>query len=111
MPGTQWKKYEIAVVVYFASRGAGHEGCRQILGLKTAGQNSEPRSILAVRGKLDTVRRIPGLWTELSGWIRPAVDEWLLSLGVENLEAFIGVGNEEIAMIPLVSLFEKVVIR
>lgn len=106
MPGTQWNKYETAVVVYFASRGASHEGCRQILELKTAGQSSEPRSILAVRGKLDTVRRIPGLWTE-SGWIRPAVDAWLLSLGVENLEAFIGVGNEEIEMIPFVSYSRK----
>ncbi|KAL8856887.1 MAG: hypothetical protein Q9178_006476 [Gyalolechia marmorata] len=101
MPGSQWNKDELAVVVYFASRGAGHEGCRQILALKTAGKTPEPRSMLAVRGKLDTVRRIPGLWNEWSGWIRPAVDAWLLDMGVENLEALIGVGNEEIAMVPL----------
>ena len=107
MPGSQWKKDEVAVIVYFASRGAGHEGCRQILALKTAGQTSEPRSMLAVRGKLDAVRRVPGLWTESSGWIRPAVDAWLLQLGVENLQAFVGAGDEEIAMIPMVSCPRK----
>ncbi len=59
--------------------------------------------MLAVRGKLDTVRKIPGLWTDSSGWIRLAVDVWLLHLGVENLEAILGVGNEELAMVDWVS--------
>ncbi|KAL8789531.1 MAG: hypothetical protein Q9213_001144 [Squamulea squamosa] len=77
--------------VYFASKGASHESCRKILALKLAEQQPEPRSMLAVRGKLDQIRKIPGLWDDISGWDQAAVDQWLVDLGVENLRALVEV--------------------
>lgn len=97
-----WSNHETVVVVYFASRGAGHEACRKILALKCAGTEPEPRTMLAVRGKLDQIRKIPGLWNETNGWDRAAVDTWLVRQGVDNLEALVGVGYEEIGLVPQV---------
>ncbi|KAL9009165.1 MAG: hypothetical protein Q9173_005784 [Seirophora scorigena] len=56
--------------------------------------------MLAVRGKLDKIRKIPSLWDEVHGWDRNAVDTWLLSLGVDNLEALVRVRIEDLQSIP-----------
>ena len=97
----QWSLLETAVAVYFVSRGSGHEGCRRILAFKYPGQ-LEPRSMLAIRGKLDQIRKIPGLWKDVGGWDRTAVDAWLVGLGIHNLEAMVRVGKAEIDMVPQV---------
>ena len=67
MPYRRWTNPEIAIIVYFAFRNAGHEGCRKILNLKTAGQFEEPRTTLSIRNKLDDIRKIDSLWDEAEG--------------------------------------------
>lgn len=90
-------------MVYFASRGASHEACRRILALKCARAQPESRSMLAVRGKLDQVRKTQGLWDEMSGWNLTEVDKWLMALEVEDLSSLVAVGKEELDVIPPVS--------
>ena len=103
MPYRRWTGPEIVIVVYFASRNAGHEGCRKILNLKTAGQFEEPRTTLSIRNKLDDIRKIDDLWSETKGWNITAVDEWLVALDVENLHALVEAGYEELQLVPEVS--------
>lgn len=67
MPYRRWTNPEIAIIVYFASRNAGHEECRKILNLKTAGHFEEPRTTLSIRNKLDDIRKIDSLWDEAEG--------------------------------------------
>jgi len=107
MPYRRWTNPEIAIVVYFASRNAGHEGCRKILNLKTAGHFEESRTTLSIRNKLDDIRKIDSLWDEAEGWNIAAVDEWLVALGIENLQALVGVGYEELDQIPEVSSYRS----
>jgi hypothetical protein len=57
----RWTDPETVIVVYFASRNAGHEACRRILEIKAAGQSHQPRTTLSIRNKLDDIRRIDGL--------------------------------------------------
>ncbi|KAL9045012.1 MAG: hypothetical protein Q9214_001892 [Letrouitia sp. 1 TL-2023] len=99
MPYNQWDDYETAIVVYFASRHASHDACRQILDLKCAGKHAEPRTVISVRSKLDAIRKIEGLWSDRQGWNRIAVDNWLISLRLPELQAAVGVGKEELSMI------------
>ena len=65
---SQWTRQELAIVVYFASRGAGHEACRKILLRKVAGKRPEERTLLAIRGRLDQIRHVEGLWNDTTGW-------------------------------------------
>ena len=96
-----WDDYETAIVVYFASRRATHEGCKRILSHKSAG--AYERSLFSIRGKLDQVRTIPGLWSN-NGWNLEAVDTWIAGLEISDLQAAITVGYDEMTCVPLVSL-------
>ena len=100
---SKWDDSEVAVVVYFASRGASHEACRKILALKCAGRCASGQTLLAVRGKLYTVRQNSDLWSEASGWNRGAVDSWLLDLETKSLQDLVAVGEVELSMVPKVS--------
>lgn len=52
-------------MVYFISRGVGHEAAVRSSGSKPLGRLPS-RDLYSVRGKVDTIRRVPGLWTESS---------------------------------------------
>ena len=97
MTGQKWTDYELAIVVYFASRHASHKGCNKILHMKSGG---EPRTLQSVRSMLDGIRKIDGLWNSAKGWDIEAVDRWLLTLAVPNLEATVGFSYEELSFIP-----------
>jgi len=87
MVGRHWTNYKIAVVVYFASREADYEGCCKILHLKGGPQ----RTAIGVRSKLDSIRAINGLWNK-GQWNRGNIDQWLLTLGLANLNIAISTG-------------------
>lgn len=99
-----WSTHETAIVVYFASRCVHAEGCTNILALKTGGTLRMPRTAQDVEGRLEDIRRIPGLWDRQLGWNRPVVDEWLVGIQKGNLRALVGVGFEELQMVLPVSL-------
>ena len=95
MVNPKWSKEEIAVLLYFASRNADHEACRNIVGRKCNVENL--RTASAVRTKLDDIRRNNDeLWDPKSGWDHGKVDEWLVALGLPNLAALVEVGLEEL---------------
>lgn len=102
MVGRAWTDYELAIVVYFASRKADYEACSKILALKSAGQ-FEARLTVSVRSKLDKIREMPNLWNTTNGWNLEAVDNWLISLNVPELRAAIAFSNEELSLISPVS--------
>lgn len=97
MTRQKWSNYEKAIVVYFASRHASHEGCSKILHHKSGG---EPRTIQSIRSKLDGIRKIGGLWDKNERWDIEAVDRWLLTLDVPDLQAALGFGYEELSFVP-----------
>ena len=109
MGGKEWTSYETVIIVYFASRGADHEGCAKILDLKKG--NKSPRTTLAVRNRLNEARAIDGLWHEGEGWKLAKVDEWLVAQGVSNLHKAIEVGEEELSRIAPVSCGDYYVFR
>ena len=92
-----WTKAETAVVVYFASRGAGHEACSKIVSLKTELPN---RGVISMRTKINHIRSQHALSNEANGWDLVAVDKFLQSLELLNLEALCGVGQEELSLMP-----------
>ena len=91
MGGKEWSTYETAVIIYFASRNADHEGCSKILWHKC----NEARSGFAVRGRLERVRSENRLWTE-SGWNRAEVDKWLIGLRLPNLATVTSFNMQEL---------------
>ena len=60
----------------------------------------EPRTLQSVRSKLDGIRKIDGLWNSANGWDIEAVDRWLLTLQVPNLEATVGFSYKELSFVP-----------
>ncbi len=107
MPYRRWTNSEIAIVVYFAFRNADHEECRKILNLKIARHFEKSRTTLSIRNKLDDIRKIESLWNEAEGWNIAAVDEWLVALDIENLQALVGVEHEELDQISKVSSYRS----
>lgn len=99
-----WTEYEHIIVLYFASRKASHEACAEILHLKSAGQTTVTRSMIAVRCKLERSKGIPGLW-DGTEWNTFAVDSWLMQQSnyVRDIQAAISVGSEELAILERVN--------
>lgn len=96
---------EIAIVVYFAFRNAGHEECRKILNLKIAEQFEKSWTTLSIRNKLDNIRKIDSLWNEAEEWNVAAVDEWLVALDIENLQALLVTEYKELNQISKMSSY------
>ena len=107
MPYQKWDNFSLAIVVFFASRNAGHEGCSKILHFKSGGKG-EPRSVQSIRGKLDGIRSIGGLWSGKEGWNIGAVDRWLVDLDVPSLRTILSCGLKEVSLIPLVITSEYI---
>ena len=100
----RWDDDELAIAIYFASRNAGHEACAKIIQYKTGREHLKPRSSVAVRTKLDDIRKIGNLWHHQTGWNLKAVDEYLEGLHVSDLDALKNVGEKELTLIPEVRI-------
>lgn len=101
MGSIKWSAEETAVLIYFASRNAGHEGCSKIVGMKCRLQ--ELRTANAVRQKLLDIRENNvKLYQEESGWDFAKVDEWLVGLGIPKLDALLEVGIHELQAVAAV---------
>ena len=95
MESVKWSKEETAVLVYFASRNANHEGCCQILGMRFG--PDKHRSANAVRQKLSAIRdNNVELCRGKKGWDQTKVDEWLIALGISDLDALLEVRSQEL---------------
>ena len=60
----------------------------------------ELRTVQTVRSKLDEIRKIDGLWDSAKRWDIEAVDCWLLTFQVSNLEATVGFSYGELSFVP-----------
>ncbi len=60
----------------------------------------ELQTVQSVGSKLDGIRKIDGLWDSAKRWDIEAVDCWLLTLQVPNLEATVGSSYEELSFVP-----------
>lgn len=99
MGGRIWTEEEVVTMVYFASRKVDHEGVSKILTIKLSESTVEPRTVLAIRSKLDGIRGIEGLWSSKDGWNIHNVDQWLIGRNVPNLQTCISFGEAELAMV------------
>jgi hypothetical protein len=95
MYGQNWSDYELAVIVYFRSRGISQHGCLKMLNAKVAYPPGSQRTLIGVRHKLKEVGR------DFPGWDSPlrTIDHWLSYLVVPNLPAFLSLNATELEML------------
>jgi len=94
-----WQPEEVAVILFFASRGVIQAECHRILLHKCRDSGRSSRNFTAVRGKLLMLRNAQGLvlWgSERKSWNKSAVDQYLQSLQIPNLEAWTSAGEAEL---------------
>jgi hypothetical protein len=99
----RWSNIELAVIVFFASRGVKHEVCGELLKrrLPTASRN-----VTAVRGKLRSLREEHRMYDKDTKWDHEAVRKWTesLKLSEDDLKtACLKIEKEDRDLIEMVS--------
>jgi len=84
MDSPTWTVLEIAILLYFSSRGVSSQACQDLVGL-----TGTQKSANAVRSRLEDLRRVRGLWNiDLACWNMQAVDEWLRCLDLRGIQLY-----------------------
>ena len=103
MPGSRWTNEEIAVIVYFRSRGISIVHCKDLLELKLPFQ--QHRTLDGVTLKLQVLSRDHQLSDQhTKQWFIDASDNYINSLGLSNLSELTQVGLQERGIIGDVKL-------
>jgi hypothetical protein len=91
-----YQPYEIAVLVFFRSRGISHRACLALIRAKFYSDRPCPRTIPGLRTKLRDLTKqgdFPG-WQ----WVS-AIDQWIRCLPVSNLDELLTLNEFELGLI------------
>ena len=109
MPGPRWTDSELAVVLFFRSRGASVKTCELLLIHKLPNYRPHARTTSAVFEKLNTARRTLGLLIPgTEEWDLTAVDLHLRKMQLPNLEALTKTQDYELNLMGEVSELNQV---
>ena len=101
----RWNDDELAIVIYFVFRNADHEAYVKIIQYKIEKKNLKSRSNVAVRIKLDDIRKIKNLWHHQTDWNLKIVDEYLKNLHVFDFDALKNVNEKKLTLISEICIF------
>lgn len=109
MGGPLWQDREMAIILYYASRGVDHEGCLQILRSKSS--DSQSRTAIGVKDKLSQLQSKYGLSDGDGRWDKAKVDQWLCVNGLMDTAILTVLSDRELDQIARVRTFALILVE